>query len=97
MSGSGAPGPVGRAILPQGPHALGARSAPNMNARGGMGVPPWGFLIWWGRLGRGGPGGETKAGEARRALCHHHHSRTGGRGVTQSNDRGVARDPLTIP
>lgn len=25
-----------------------------MNARGGMGFPPWGFLIWGGRLGRGG-------------------------------------------
>jgi len=57
----GAPGPVARAILPQGPHALSARSAPPMKRVGGGVPPPWGFLFWWGRLGRGGPGGETKA------------------------------------
>lgn len=34
-----------------------------------MGCPLWGFLIWRGRLGRGFPKGETKAGEERRGLC----------------------------
>lgn len=53
---------------PGAPRARRAKRAA-YEARGGMGFPPWGFLIWWGRLGRGGPGGETKAGEARRALC----------------------------
>jgi hypothetical protein len=65
----GAPGTVVRAILPQGPHALGERQRAESDQRGGMGVPPWGFLIWWGQLGRGVPRGETQPGEARRALC----------------------------
>ena len=34
-----------------------------------MGFPLWGFLKWRGRLGRGRPEGETKAGEERYGLC----------------------------
>ncbi len=34
-----------------------------------MGCPLWGFLKWRGRLGRGFPKGETKAGEERHGLC----------------------------
>ena len=90
-----APGPVVRAILPQGPHAPGARSAPAYERVGGWVSPPGDSFCWRGRLGWGGPGGETKAGEARHALCHHDHRRPGGRGVL-NQDRDVARGALTI-
>lgn len=33
-----------------------------------MGFSPWGYLAWRGRLGRGDPRGETKAGEERYGL-----------------------------
>ena len=70
-----APGPVVRAILPQGPHALGARSAPLMKRVGGWVSPPGDSFSGGGASEGGVQGGETKAGEARRALCHHDHSR----------------------
>ena len=60
------------------PGAVGPRASPKarprerqrafITGRAGMGFPPWGFLSQ-GAPRKGGPGGETKAGEARRALC----------------------------
>ncbi len=61
-----APGPVGPRASPKARPR--ERQRAFITGRAGMGVPPWGFLILRGRLGRGGPGGETQAGEARHAL-----------------------------
>ena len=56
-----APGPVVRAILPQGPHAPGARSAPLMKRVGG-GVPPLGIPYLVGAPRRGGSKGGNHGG-----------------------------------
>ncbi len=60
-----------------------------------MGVPPWGFLIWRGRLGRGGQGGNQHR-EARHALCRHKPQPIGWAGVTQFKDRLRARRSLPV-
>ena len=65
-----APGPVVRAILPQGPHALGARSAPLMKRVGGWVSPPGDSFSGGGASEGGGPGGNQGGGGAAR-LCHH--------------------------
>jgi hypothetical protein len=58
----GVPGTVVRAILPQGPHAHGERQRAESNERGGMGVPPWGFLIGGGASEGGSQGGKPRRG-----------------------------------
>ena len=74
----GRPGTVGRAILPQG-HVRAERSEAFITWAWPGWVSPLGdSLFGWGRLGRGVPRGETKAGEARHAPCSTPHLTVGG-------------------
>ena len=57
-----APGPVVRAILSQGPHALGARSAPPMKRVGGWVSPPGDSLSGGGASEGGVQGGKPRRG-----------------------------------
>ena len=57
-----APGPVVRAILPQGPHALAARSAATMKRVGGWVSPPGDSLCGGGGSEGGVQGGKPSRG-----------------------------------
>ena len=61
-----------------------------------MGFPPWGFLIWWGRLGRGGEGGKLRRGRRGAPFATTTHGYGVGGGVIQFEDRDVARGALTV-
>ena len=77
-----APGPVVRAILPQGPHALAARSAAPLKRVGGWVSPPGDSLFGGGASEGGVQGGKPRRG--RRGTPFATTTTTmGGRGVTQ--------------
>lgn len=90
----GCPGTVGSATLP-----LKRLRRSDQFAAEKDGFPPLGIPCWRGRLGRGFPKGETKAGEERHGLCPRAFRRAGG-GYDQSNRRRALRGDakeITLP
>src|SRR5260370_25891970 len=96
MVRNGAPGTVVRAILPQGPHALGERQRAESNERGGMGVPSWGFLTGGGASEEGCQGGNPRRGGGGAPCSTPAHRLPGGRGGAPFKDRCRARGALPV-